>query len=431
MNPQAAELNAVLETGGAAALKLLSRKGRNIFFPRKGLVAQGQDAKGKSINASIGEAREDDGTPLRMTMLDQMIELPPDQIFPYSPSFGKPELRKRWAEMLREKNPSLGNTPFSLPVTVNALTHGLSVAGYLFVDDGDEIILPEHYWGNYNLVFGEARNARFLKYPTFSGEGPDAGFNTTGFEEALSGPGEKKIVLFNFPNNPTGYTPTVSEADALTEAVKKAADAGKTILVILDDAYFGLVFREGIVEESLFSRLAGLHENVLVCKIDGATKEDYAWGFRVGFVTFAGRGMSEEALAALTDKTAGAVRGSISNDSHLAQSLLLALYRHPEYQAEKKRAFNLLKSRFEAVEAELEAHPEYAGRFTPLPHNSGYFMCVKIAGGNAEAVRQKLLKDYDTGVIALGELIRVAYSSLPLPQIPQLFANLYAACKEV
>ena len=48
---------------------------------------------------------------------------------------------------------------------------------------------------------------------------------------------------------------------------------------------FGLVYENGIFKESLFSKLADLHENVLAVKVDGATKEDYAWGFRVGFIT--------------------------------------------------------------------------------------------------------------------------------------------------
>jgi hypothetical protein len=58
-------------------------------------------------------------------------------------------------------------------------------------------------------------------------------------------------------------------------------------------------------------------------------------------------------------------------------------------------------------------------------------MCVKVAKGDAEAVRQRLLEAYDTGVIALDDLIRVAYSSLPEVQIPRLFANLYQACGDV
>ena len=431
MNPQAAELNAVLEDEGPAALRLLSDRGKGIFFPRKGLVAQGLDAKGKTINASIGEAKEDDGSPLRLAPLAERVKLPPADAFSYAPSFGKPALRDRWARIIREKNPTLGDAPLSRPVATNALTHGLAVAAYMFIDEGDEIILPHHYWGNYRLIFSEAYGAVMKTFETFDGEGPDAGFNVAALSEALMSGGDKKFLLLNFPNNPTGYSPTIEEFEAIIEAVRKAAVAGKTILTVTDDAYFGLVFRDGIAGESPFARFASLHENVVACKVDGATKEDYVWGFRVGFITFAGKGLSAKALGALEDKAAGRVRGSISNDSHLAQSLLLAAYDDPAYGPEKKRAFNLLKSRYEALMAELVAHPEYKKRFEALPFNSGYFMCVKVTGGDGEAVRQKLLKDYDTGVIALGDLVRVAYSSLPETQIPQLFANLYAACGEV
>ena len=69
--------------------------------------------------------------------------------------------------------------------------------------------------------------------------------------------------------------------------------------------------------------------------------------------------------------------------------------------------------------------------FTPLPFNSGYFMCVELKKGlDAEAVRQKLLTSYDTGVIALGNLIRVAFSAVREESIPQLFENIYSACRE-
>ena len=36
--------------------------------------------------------------------------------------------------------------------------------------------------------------------------------------------------------------------------------------------------------------LVDLHPNVLGIKLDGATKEDYVWGFRVGFITFGFKG---------------------------------------------------------------------------------------------------------------------------------------------
>ena len=125
MNPQAEALNKILNEQNPAVFSLLSKKGKEIFFPKKGLVMQGQDAKGKRINASIGMATEDDGSPLRLAALESLVNMAPDKVFPYAPSYGLPALRKTWQEIMRKKNPSLKNTELTLPVVTNALTHGL------------------------------------------------------------------------------------------------------------------------------------------------------------------------------------------------------------------------------------------------------------------------------------------------------------------
>ena len=427
MNPQAEALNKILNEQNPAVFSLLSKKGKEIFFPKKGLVMQGQDAKGKRINASIGMATEDDGSPLRLSALESLVNMTPDKVFPYAPSYGLPVLRKTWQEIMRKKNPALENTELTLPVVTNALTHGLSMAGYLFINEGDKVILPEYYWGNYNLALANAYGAELDCYSMYEGQG----FNLKGLEEKLAAPGEKKIVLLNFPNNPTGYTPSEEEMEGIAAILKAAADKGKDIVVLIDDAYFGLVYEKGIATQSIFAYIAELHERVLAVKIDGATKEDYVWGFRVGFMTFSWKGMTAEAGQALVDKAAGAVRGNISNDSILSQNLLLTAYEDSSYGADKKAKYELLKSRYDLVIKTLEAHPEYREHFEALPYNSGYFMCVKLKTADAEEVRQTLLNDYDTGIIALGKLVRVAYSSLPAQYIEELFANVYSACKDV
>ena len=61
-----------------------------------------------------------------------MVNVPSDA-FLYAPSFGLPKLREEWGKLLTIKNPGLKGKTFSLPVVTAALTHGLSVAGYLFV----------------------------------------------------------------------------------------------------------------------------------------------------------------------------------------------------------------------------------------------------------------------------------------------------------
>ena len=135
---------------------LLSERGKNIFFPKKGILVQTADAKGKNINATIGAAIEDDGSPMRLSAVENQIKIAPELSFPYAPSFGRPDLRKQWQTMIRAKNPGLGEIDISLPVVTNALTHGLSMIGYLFADPDQEIIIPDLYWGNYNLIFTQA-----------------------------------------------------------------------------------------------------------------------------------------------------------------------------------------------------------------------------------------------------------------------------------
>jgi aspartate/methionine/tyrosine aminotransferase len=195
--------------------------------------------------------------------------------------------------------------------------------------------------------------------------------------------------------------------------------------VIVDDAYFGLVYEDGILKESIFARLASAHPGILAVKVDGATKEDFVWGYRVGFITFAYAGSSRGGLDALSHKAAGAVRGSISSASHLSQSLILSAYNAVDYPVWKAKNFEVLRTRYNTVRTVLRDHPEYADSFTPHPFNSGYFLCVRPIGAVAELIRKTLIEDFDTGVIAVGDLVRIAYSSVPCALLPQLFENLH------
>jgi hypothetical protein len=58
-------------------------------------------------------------------------------------------------------------------------------------------------------------------------------------------------------------------------------------------------------------------------------------------------------------------------------------------------------------------------------------MCIKPKRVDPEALRQKLLKDYSTGVISLCGIIRLAFSATPTAKLEGLFQNLYNACRSL
>jgi aspartate/methionine/tyrosine aminotransferase len=428
MDAQALALNEIILQKNPSLYDMLSERGKNIFFPKLGILSQSAQAKGKKINATIGEGVEDDGSPMHLPEFDKLLNIPVTNIFPYAPSFGKPELRSIWKRNIYKKNPSLADTVFSNPIATNGLTHGISMAGYLFADEGDTILLSNHYWENYNLIFENNYGAKVKTFELFA----NGRFNSADFSARMNAiEGDKIITLLNFPNNPAGYTPLTTEIEAITSIIKSVADKGKKVIVLIDDAYFGLVYEEGVFIESIFTKLAGLSENVLAVKLDGPTKEDYVWGFRVGFISYAIKGGDAALYEALENKTAGAVRGNISNISQLSQSLLYLTYSEPTYEASKKAKYDILKSRYETLKVEL-SKPEYAEYFCPLPFNSGYFMCVEpLKGIKAEDIRKHLLDKYDTGVIVLGNVVRLAFSAVPQAVIPQLVENLYLACRDL
>jgi aspartate/methionine/tyrosine aminotransferase len=429
LNSQAEELNQVLRAHNAVIYDLLSRKGRAIYFPAKGIVAQAAAARGKEINATIGTAYENDGSPMVLPSISSLLKIDSKDVFPYAPSDGIKALRDKWKELIRVKNPSLGTQEISLPIVSCGVTNGLSIVGYLFIEETDEVIISDLYWENYELVFTNAYGARLRSFNLLK----DGAFDIDSFRNEINlGPVGKKVVLLNFPNNPTGYSPTEKEGEQITGVLREAAQAGNRLIVIIDDSYFGLFFEDKVMTESLFSMLARCHENLLAIKVDGITKEEYAWGLRVGFVTYGIKNGSKELYKALEDKTAGIVRGNISNSPHLSQSIFLRASVPETHEKEKQVNKEKIKERYLKVKTVLEAHPEYKEYFESLPFNSGYFMCVRLKNSDPDSVWELLLNKYSTGVICNSEkaLLRIAFASTPLDKIEKLFANIYLACRE-
>jgi aspartate/methionine/tyrosine aminotransferase len=127
------------------------------------------------------------------------------------------------------------------------------------------------------MIFSVRRSAEIIQYPLFN---PNGEFNLQGFgarvmEEAKAR--DKLIILLNFPNNPTGYTISPSEGEGIADVLTHAAQGGTNIIAVVDDAYFGLVYEDDVLQESISSILIGRDPRLLTIKLDGATKESYGW----------------------------------------------------------------------------------------------------------------------------------------------------------
>ena len=86
-----------------------------------------------------------------------------------------------------------------------------------------------------------------------------------------------------------------------------------------------------------------------------------------------------------------------------------------------------MKARYAEIRRIFRRHPEYAARFEAMPFNSGYFMCVKPKGVDAETLRKHLIEKYSTGAIVLSGLVRIAFSTVPKAKLAGLFADIYSA----
>ena len=427
MNPLAQNLNEQLKQSNPEIFSMLSDLGQNMFYP-KGILSQSAEAKSTKYNATIGMATNDNGK-MYANALNQMFnELSPDEIFPYAPPQGIEELRDLWQEKMLKDNPDLTKEVMTRPIVTNALTHGLSLVADLFINSGDTILLPEHNWGNYKLVFNTRHNANIDTYPIFDKNGH---YTTKSLVKSLEAYNKDKVVMIlNYPNNPTGYTPNNEEVQTIVNAIKSLAEKGTQVVAVIDDAYYGL-FYEDVYTQSLFTALTNIQsKNVLPVRLDGATKEFFAWGFRVGFITFGVEDASTKDV--LESKTKGLIRSNISSGPLPSQSAVKhVLKNNDQFNKEIEQNITTLRERYEVTKTVVYAD-QYQSHWQAYDFNSGYFMAIKVKDVNPETLRQHLIEKYSIGVIALNETdIRIAFSCVEKDDIPHVFDSIAKAIDDL
>jgi len=188
------------------------------------------------------------------------------KVWAYTPSEGTLTYREKLTEYYNKLGYNI--TPDNILVTTGG-SEAIIIAMMTCLDAGDEVIIPEPFYANYN---GFASQSDIVVKPILS-------YIENGFAlppisefEKLITPKTKAIFICS-PNNPTGYLYSKEELQALKELVLKY-----DLYLFSDEAY-----REFCYDGNTFTspmHLEGLEENVIV--LDTVSKRYSACGARLG-----------------------------------------------------------------------------------------------------------------------------------------------------
>lgn len=191
-----------------------------------------------------------------------------DSVLSYGPSDGLPELKQAMIQYFSHYN--IGLEPGNIVITTGG-SEAIFFAFNVIADPGDEIIIPEPFYTNYN-GYASMSCLKIVPVQTLA----ERGFHLPPIPEI-----EKKItkktkgILINSPNNPTGTVFTKDEITQLGELAKK-----HNLFLIADEVYKEFTY-DGEKHFSVLE-LAGLEDKVIV--VDSISKRYSACGARIGAV---------------------------------------------------------------------------------------------------------------------------------------------------
>lgn len=243
----------------------ISKKGQELpESPIRKLVPYAEAAKARGLTVyHLNIGQPDIETP--SCALEAMRNMPA-RIIEYTHSAGNISYRRALAEFY--SSPTRKITPEQIIVTTGGSEAAL-FAMFATADPGDEIIVPEPFYANYNSFAIEAGVTIVPINSTI-----DNGFALppiAKFEQLLT-PRTRAILICN-PNNPTGYLYTLDELTALRDLVVK-----HNLYLIADEVYSDFCYDEREFNSTL--DLEGADSNIVV--IDSVSKRYSMCGSRVG-----------------------------------------------------------------------------------------------------------------------------------------------------
>ncbi|GMT46314.1 MAG: aminotransferase [bacterium] len=286
------------------------------------------------------------------------------KVIEYSHSAGMLSLRERLTDYYKTVN--INVTSDQIIVGTGA-SEALLFAFQSIMDPGDEVIIPEPFYANYN---GFATNAGIKISPIMSGI--ETGFALPpmeAFEKAIT---EKtKAILICNPNNPTGYLYSKEEMEILRDLVKKY-----DLYLIADEVYREFTYDGKTHYSAMY--LNGIDDNVIL--IDSVSKRYSACGVRIGWLISRNKEVIATALkfaqARLSPPTFGQVAAEAAVDT--PDEYFVAVVK--EYIARR----NAVVEGINAIE----------GAFCPNP-SGAFYVVARLPIDDSDRFCRWLLEDFE------------------------------------
>ncbi len=190
------------------------------------------------------------------------------KVLGYENSEGMDELREEFSKFL--KNHNIDYSANEIYVT-NGGSEALLFSFITICDEGDEILVPEPYYSNYNTIASSCG----VKLVPFKTKIED-GFHIKSKESIESALTPKtKAILYPNPSNPTGVVYSLKELEMIADVAHE-----HNLYILSDEVYREFVY-DGIEYKSIFS-IEKIRENLVL--IDSLSKRYSVCGARIGMI---------------------------------------------------------------------------------------------------------------------------------------------------
>ena len=223
------------------------------------------------------------------------------EVLEYSRSEGSETYREKLSEYYRKNNIQIDAD--NIIITTGGSEALLFTFGSI-MDLGDEVIIPEPFYANYN-GFSIAQGVKVV--PVFSGIDSNFALPPIADFEALITPRTKAILICN-PGNPTGYLYSKDEIQQLAALVKK-----HDLFLIADEVYREFTY-DGLEHYSVMQE-EGIETNAII--IDSVSKRYSMCGARIGCIVTRNKSVLNTALKFAQARLSPPTYGLIASEAAL------------------------------------------------------------------------------------------------------------------